>query len=498
MHRRRPVPLALVALLALLLAACGGGDGGDGGDPGDGGGGAASGPDDLPECPLDALEEADGPVEVVLWHFLGAETARALEDLAATYNDSQERVVVKVENQGTDNDELWEKYRAGIADGNLPAIAVTDDTVTVEIVDSGTVLPAQSCIEASGIDTSSFLESASAYATIDGVLYPASLNLSGALLYYNKGHFSRAGLDPEKTPATLEEVRAYAEQIRDAGVDVDAPVVLKVGPPLIEMWLTGAGQPIVDNDNGRGDGTTESAAFDTDTTVELYTWFAEMERDGLLTVVPDTPGQIDQYLAMAQQRASMTIETSTAATSIEAFLGGDTDVADDVAEVDPDVEATVDPDALDIDAGPVPGIDAAGRLQMGGGAWYLTNTTPPEVQAAAWDFMTFFNSAPSQVTWNLQGSYLPYNTAALDDPELAQRWETTLSGRWLAMAYDELVEGIDPAFPGPLIGPYSEFREAVRASVEQMIFRGEPPAEVVTEAAESTTEALVRYQEENF
>lgn len=484
--------LAAVLTAVLLVAACGGSSDGGGGGGGGGGDDAAG---ELPECPLDALDAATEPVEVTVWHFLSAQTGDALEQLAAEYNDSQARVVVKVESQGTNNDELWQKYRAGIESGDLPGIAITDDTVTVDIIDSGTVLPAQSCIEAADVDMSPFLEAGSEYYTVDGVLYPATLNLSSALLYYNKGHFTKAGLDPETTPGTLDEVREYAQTIKDAGV-VETPVILKVGPPLIEMWLTGEGQPIVNNDNGRGDGETDEAAFDTETTVGLYTWFQEMADDGLLKVVPDTPGAVDQYLGMAQQTASMTIETSTAATSIEAFLGGDTSVVDDASDdVDPD---SVDLDALDIGAGPVPGISEPGQLQMGGGAWYITNTTPPEVQAAAWDFIQFFNTVPSQVTWNLVGSYLPYNTEAVDDPELQERWTTTLSGQWLALAYDELQTGVDPAFPGPLMGPYDEFRVAIRDSVDEMIFNGGAPADAVTEASDQTTEALQRYIDENF
>jgi sn-glycerol 3-phosphate transport system substrate-binding protein len=479
--------LALLTTLALVAAACGGDDGD----------GVATDetPADLPSCPVDALDEASGPVDVLIWHFLVAETAAALEQLATEYNASQDRVRVRVESQGTEPRELWDKYRAGIATGDLPAIAVADDTVTIDIVDSGTVLPAQSCIEADDYDMSEFLEAGMEYYTIDGVLYPVSLNLSSALLYYNKNHFRRADLDPDTTPETLDEVREYAQQIKDAGI-VDRPVVFKIGPPLIEMWLTGAGVPIVDNDNGRGDGETTAAAFDTDATVELYTWFQEMERDGLLQVVPDTPGQIGQYLAMAQQTGSMTIETSTAATSIESFLQGDTDITEGLnGEVD---AGDIDLAQLDIGAAFVPGIDEPGQVQMGGGAWYITNTGPPEVQAGAWDFMKFFNSVPSQVTWNMRGSYLPYRTTAVDDPVLQERWTTTVAGSWLAIAYDELLTGVDPAFPGPLIGPYDQFRDAIRRSVEELIFRGDEPAPVVTRAADTTTAAVQRYADENF
>ena len=263
------------------------------------------------------------------------------------------------------------------------------------------------------------------------------------------------------------------------------------------MWLTGAGQPFVNNENGRGPGDTDEAAFDAPMTIELYQWILDMYDDGLLNVIPDTPGQVDHYLAMAQGTASMTIETSTAATSIEAFLGGDLDAEDlgDDVEVDPE---DIDLDALAFGAAPVPGIEEPGRLQMGGGAWYMTNTGEPEVQAAAWEFMKFFNSVPSQVTWNLVGSYLPYNSDALDDPELQARWTDTLSGQWLAIAYEELADRLRPRLPGPAHGPLRRVPRSLRDSVETMIFEGTSPEEAITTASDETTEALQRYLDENF
>ena len=271
-------------------------------------------------------------------------------------------------------------------------------------------------------------------------------------------------------------------------------MALKVNSPMIEMWLTGAGSPVVNNDNGRGTGTTDQAALDNDTTRQLYTWIDGMKADGLLNVIPDTPGQIDQYLAMAQGKSSMTIETSTAATSVEAFLGGKLDPNSvGAGTIDP-----VDPNALDLGAAEVPGINLPGKLGGGGGAWYITSTTKPEVQAAAWDFMKFFNSLDSQVTWNIQASYLPYLNAAVQDPRVKTDWTTTLSGRWLAIAYGELTNGVDPNFPGPLMGPYEQFRNAIRDSIDAMVFKGTSPGDAISAAAATTTAALEQYNRENF
>ena len=123
---------------------------------------------------------------------------------------------VDVESQGTSNEELFKKYQAGMASKDLPSIAVMDDTVTQQVIDSKTVIPATSCIEADNYDMSEFLKTGMDYYTVNGVLWPASINLSGALLYYNEGHFQQAGLDRTKTPKTLDEVREHAQKIKDA------------------------------------------------------------------------------------------------------------------------------------------------------------------------------------------------------------------------------------------------------------------------------------------
>ena len=478
--------LALVAAGSLLLGACGGSsDSGDGG----GGGGAGGGDGDLPECPVDALDGVTEPVEVVVWHTQQAKPLDTLEALAEEYNAAQDAVRVRLESQGSSYQELQRKFEEAVPSQDLPALVVFDDTATQIMADSGVILPAQACMEADGTDPEQFLEVARNYYTIDGVLWPASANLGNILLYYNRDHFERAGLDPDDPPETLAELRAAAEAIKAAGV-VDRPLVHELSSWKTEFWLTGAGAPVVDNDNGRGEGDTVAGAFEgNDDALELFEWLAAMESDGLMTAIPRAEGAIDQYLAMAQRSASMLIESSSAATSIEAFLGGDTDVVDGAD--------AVDVSGLELGAAVLPGLREPGTTQMGGAAWYLTNTGSAEKQAAAWDFMRFLNTPGAQVDLLVGGSYLPYVTAANDEPEAQEFYESSLSGQWLAIANDQIA-AIDPAFPGPLIGPYYDFREAVEDGQDELLVGGATPAEALAQIQSAVTEALERYQEEGF
>jgi sn-glycerol 3-phosphate transport system substrate-binding protein len=491
---------------ALVLAACGGDDdGGDGAadttpasEPGAtapaGTGDADTAPvdteapaADLPPCPLDALDEADGPVEVVVWHTQVAEPLDALTALADRYNSSQDRVRVRLESQGSAYGELKRKFQATLqTPGDLPALIMFDDTATQEMADSGFVLPAQSCFDAAGVDLGQFASVATSYYTIDGVMWPVSANLGGILLFYNRDHFEAAGLDPDDPPQTLAEVRAAAEAIAAAGV-AERPVAHELSSWKTEFWLTGAGSSIVDNDNGRGSGETTAATLsDNPEALELFTWFDDMQEDGLLEPIPSTDGQIDQYLALATQRSSMLIESSSAATSVEAFLGG---------QLDPDVlgGTTPSPSGLDITASGFPGLVPGSQTQMGGAAWYLLNTTAPEVQAAAFDFMTFMNSPEAQLEMLTVGSYLPWLTELVDDPAAAEFFDASMSGQWLEIAARQ-IDAIDPDFPGPLIGPYDpDMREAIERAQDALLLGSATPQEALDQAQAEIDELLEQY-----
>jgi ABC-type glycerol-3-phosphate transport system substrate-binding protein len=128
-------------------------------------------------------------------------------------------------------------------------------------------------------------------------------------------------------------------------------------------------------------------------------------------------------------------------------------------------------------------------------AWtgrYPTTTGSASVRAAAWDFLTFLNTPPSQVTMNMTGSYLPDNIRASDDPKLEAMWTGTRSGRWLDTAYTQLTN-LDPAIPGALIGPYDESRTAIRASLEA-VAAGTPPPEAIAAANRAINRALADYR----
>jgi len=470
--------LAIVGVTALIAAACGGGSE-DG-----------SGTVDAGECPVGALADASGTVDLVIWETLVGEPLNTMEKIVADYNASQDKVNVRLENQGVSYEEIQRKFNTAIRSGDLAGLVVAEDTQTQFLADSGVIVPAAACAEADNYDLDQFLPVVRNFYSVDGVLQPAASNLSTGVMYYNREHLTRANLDPDDPPGTLDELKEAAQAIKDAGV-TDKPFVMVLQPWFMEHWLTGAGTTLVNNDNGRSDLATEST-YDNPDTLKIYEWLKDMNDSGLLNAVPGTEGQVDHYFAMALENASITIETSTAISTVNAVLEGTLDPSElglDVGEL-PAID-------IDVDVAAYPGISEPGKIQSGGGAFYIPNTNSDEVIAAAWDFMKFFNEASTQATWMQGATYLPWNEAAYDEDSVKDWEANTRPGRWLSVAVEE-IENTNPDFPGPLIGPFTDVRSAIRKSLEDLLLGSTSPQDAMTQASDAITEALGRYSEENF
>ena len=245
----------------------------------------------------------------------------------------------------------------------------------------------------------------------------------------------------------------------------------------LEFLTTGAEQAVVNEDNGRAALGTESS-YDNEVSLEIYEWLLEMEHDGLLKYTDNTD-PIAPFLAMATETSSMLIDTSAAISTVDSAIEGTLDPDQVGLDDGTDLSGFSFPD-LQLTVGGLPGLEGPGRGQMGGGTFYLVDGEDPAAVAAAWDFLKYFNAVEQQVTWAVEASMFPVRQAAVEDPELQADWTDTRRGQWVAAAYDSFA-ALDPAFPGPVIGPYREFREAVKNGVESVILGETSPADAVAD-----------------
>ncbi len=438
--------------------------------------------DSLPDCPVDALGSTGGPVEITLWHGLNTDNQTAIERVTAEYNASQSRVVVRAENQGGYLETIDKYFRSGA--GDRPAIVMFPDYSVQRAIDSEAVIPVAACTEAAAYDLSGFQPSAVAAYSQAGVQWGMPFNVSNPVLFYNRNMFVAAGLDPDRPPQSLEELRQYSQQLVDSGaaaygIAIDSGAD-SGGGWYIEQWFANMGELYADNGNGRLAPATK-VVYDGPAGVAMLSYVQGLINDGLAYYVGDNAGGADQLLKLAdaEEPAAMAISTSAGLGTVLNTLAGGL-----VPGLGPD----------DVGVGPLPGPGGTPTALVGGAALYITEGRDDVEAAAAWDFMQYLVSAETQSLWATLTGYVPVRADALDvEPALSVYADDPR----FRVAYDQLVSSPDsPALQGPILGPQREIR-AITARAVAEIFAGGDVQTALTNAAAQSNELLASYNVSN-
>ena len=345
MRRLGIVAVGLALVVGIFATACGGG----GGEPA-------------------KKETPSGPVSITFWHSMTAANEKTLETLVQQFNSSQNEVTVNLVFQGGYDDSL-KKFLASLGRASeLPAIIQTADLFTQLMIDSQEITPVQDFIDSEDYDLSNFEPRVLDYYRVGDRLYPMPFNLSGLVLYYDKNDFREVGLDPEKPPQTLEEVKEYSEKLllKDSSGNITrSGIALDVSPPYLEQMLAKAGALYVNNGNGR-EGLATEAVFNGPEGKAIFEWWADMVKSGLAFNVGRNPSSADGLLAIGSNRVSMTIATSAALRSIF------------------DVIEAGGAQGVELGVGPMPGPQSpeGGAIVVGGSLW-IVKTRPEAEQEAA-------------------------------------------------------------------------------------------------------------------
>ena len=456
--RRRLAALALVPFL--VLTACGSSGGGGGG-----------GNESASSCPTDALKDAKGPVNITFWYSgLKASNVDALKALTDEYNGSQQKVHVTLEFQGT-YDEGSSKYLTALRGGTLPNLVMLEETRVQLMVDSKSMMPAGDCAKDAGYSFSDYVPAVLKEFTVNDKLWPMPFNVSNPVLYYDKNDFQKAGLDPNKPPKTFDEVLAAARAIKKSGA-AKYGFAWEMQPWYVEQWFAKAGNAIVDHSNGR-DGRAQKATLDNATGKDIYDFVDTLFKEGLALNVGRNESGTDTLLAVGKGDAAMAIGTSAALGTIY------------------DIQAAGQFADVSVGVGPLPGSDAKdGGVQVGGGAVWLVGKGKSDAEkAATWDYVKWLDEPERQAVWHQKTGYIPIRKSAVDLPQVADLWKSKPTYK---VAYDQLL-GSHMALGGPAIGPYKEFRDAIRSSLESLVLKHVSPAAALAAAQKEADDALESY-----
>ena len=437
----------------------------------------------LPDCAASALDSDAAPVEIDVWHGLNAGSNQtAFEQLVAAYNGGQTKVHVNAILQGGYEDVISKYLQSG--KGDLPDVVQMPEYMTQTMIDVKQSIPAEACIRAGNFDTAPFLPGALLAYSVGGVQWGMPFNVSDPVLFYNKAMFTAAGLDPDKPPASLDEVREDSQKIVDAGAATYGLAVDSGfdsgGGWYIEQWFAQLGEFYANNDNGRSARATQ-VLYDNDTGVSLLTQVQQLIDDGLAVSVGDNTSGYDNLLKLGDDKepAAMTIATSASLGPVLDILAGG-----QFPKIGPD----------DVGVGPMPGPEGAKGAIVGGASMWITDTGDDAKEAAAWDFLQYLTTAQSQSTFSAATGYI----AARDDARSLDPLKTTLANDpRFAVALDQLNLIADaPTSAGPVLGPLREVRTVTAQAVAQ-IFDGSDAKSLLDAAAQQSNALIADYNARN-
>jgi multiple sugar transport system substrate-binding protein len=233
---------ALWMIAVLLVAACS-----SGGSPSAAPSVAASAPAASEPAPSEAApsEAATGCAEsgdLEMWERSGG-NAGMVDALVAAWNAAYPDC--KINLTYIPHTEMVSKIAQGIASGEVPDLMGMDLIYAPQFEDADQLVDVTDQI-------GSIPELATAspghltVATFEGRLYGVPLYADVSALFYNKTLFEQAGLDPDKPPTSLAEIREYADKISALGDDIKGYYlpgncagcnIFTVGPL---MWASGA------------------------------------------------------------------------------------------------------------------------------------------------------------------------------------------------------------------------------------------------------------------
>ncbi len=164
---------------------------------------------------------AAAPTSILFWHSMNGALGDELTKLVDRFNQGQSDVIVNAVFKGGYAEALTAAIAAWRA-GQAPHIAQVFDVGTATMISAGPAVKyASDLFKETGVplDPDHYIEAVRGYYSLpDGRMGSMPFNSSTAVMWYNTDAFKKAGLDPDKPPATWPELVAAAKTLQEKKV----------------------------------------------------------------------------------------------------------------------------------------------------------------------------------------------------------------------------------------------------------------------------------------
>ncbi|WP_233740892.1 ABC transporter substrate-binding protein [Halobaculum saliterrae] len=374
---------------------------------------------------------------------MGGNLGETVEALASDFNEQSDSVTVETSYKGSYTETL-NAVTSAIGAGEAPELAQIVDLGSRLAIDSGAFVPMEEALPSDRIDWSDFQDPVIDYYSFDDTVHSLPFNSSNPIFYYNKDMFEEAGLDPESPPATFEEIRAASETVVSKGVAEQGITFANVSW-FPEQWFAEAGEPLVNEQNGRAGDPTE-INLDTDVASQIFSWWSDMYDEGLYN-----HAGVGAWGAAEQ-----------------AFLNGKTAMWISSTAGVASATAGAEEKGFELGTGyyPTPGQTRTGVV-IGGASLWMTRGLSEAKKQGLTDFLLWLSEAEQQAFWHRNTGYFPISNSAVQLLEDEGWFDENPN---FQTAFDQLSETESSvATQGWQAGPATEVRTLIQDGYVSMI-----------------------------
>ena len=337
---------------------------------------------------------AQKPVELTFYYpvAVGGPVTKTIDQMAADFEKENPGIKVKPVYSGTYQESIVKALTA-FKSGQPPHIAVLLSTDMFTLIDEDAIVPID------GLATSAddrkwlggFFDSFMMNSRTGGKTWGVPFQRSTIVLYWNKELFREAGLDPDKGPASWDQMVEYAKKLTktDASGNVTQWGV-KIPSSGFPYWLfqglTTPNGALLMNEAG-----TETY-FDKPEVIEALQHWVDLSAKHKVM-----PGGVIEWGTTPkdffEKKAAMIWTTTGNLTNIRTNAGFPFGVA-----MLPEKKRRGSP--------------------TGGGNFYVFKNTSPEEKAASMKFIRWATSPQRAAQWSIATGYVAVSPAAWDTPEM--------------------------------------------------------------------------------
>jgi ABC-type glycerol-3-phosphate transport system substrate-binding protein len=167
-------------------------------------------------CGRDESGQGQAKTTIVFWHSFVASSVPALNELLSQFEAEHPGIHVDAQYVPT-GDALVQKLITAIQSNTAPDIAWIHTDFLDKLVEANALVPLEDFIRGphglSPADLADFFPELLDPGVYDGKTYTLPMEATALALLYNRELFRKAGLDPDKPPATWSELERYAKML---------------------------------------------------------------------------------------------------------------------------------------------------------------------------------------------------------------------------------------------------------------------------------------------